>query len=330
MESHYEKARRLSTEAQTPTGDDELPSVDWGSYRDKRLAQYDTLPQNLRPEAYEAERGYNVIRKYQQDKPYVSTPLDEIYHPYGKQQEEIDTARQKVNKVVTRHPLPNGLQMEHNYHEDLYGGPVHVINLIDPHNTSVGTLSWAGRDGHVGGFYVERGYRNYVPHMLDAAHSLSGAYGHVGPNHSGTLSRYSHALIKKYSPSSMPDYAEVNGVPVREYEEPRIGAIHKHLDDIHQEIDESSLNFPSGHPTNHSHNEAGYAVTDAISSLYEGNYLGVRAGLHTALGHLQDIQKELGPEPSERDEYYSSRQIHVPNAIEGIHKAHSILDSMGH
>jgi hypothetical protein len=125
MESDYEKARRLAAGS---TGY-ELPGIDWAKYRDTR---YDTLPKNLRSEAFEAEKDKGRIEQHLRTVPGAHNPWGFIERPDEYQQEEVSDARQKVGKVVTKHPFPEGMHMEHTVTRGKWGGAIHDIVLHDP------------------------------------------------------------------------------------------------------------------------------------------------------------------------------------------------------
>jgi hypothetical protein len=266
-ESAYEKARRLANESS-------LSGVDWDQYHDPK---FDTLPSNLKPEAFEAEKDANRLKEYFKAFPSAKDPRGNIYHPGDYRQEEIDAARGKVKNAVTKRPFPNGLDMEHTVRYPPFGGISHRIAVHDPSlpadEQKVGSLEWHGNTGHVDWLGAEKDYRvTVVPHMIEAAHAISEAYGHVGPHYAESLSPYSYKLSDKFAPSSIPFGAQVDDIPVEGYramkEDPEFKKRHEqaldHLTFLHDELTHARTLIPSYHPAREhleeAHDQLGYAL----------------------------------------------------------------------
>jgi hypothetical protein len=327
-ESSYEKARRLASE-------NSLPGVDWDSMRDPK---YDTLPDTLKPEAFEAEKESWRLKQYHQD-PEVRTrsisPWGYIDRPGDYEQEEINASRQKLAKIAIKKPFPEGMKMAHTVERGTWGGAAHSLEISDPNdstegNVFVGRLTWDGTNGHVDGFHVDENYRHLAPHMLEAAHSISSAYGHVGPTNSNDLSPYSYKLSRRYAPSSMPYDAAVSGISVEHYEDPHYEE-HEELGHTLSNIAGSAYDLRyelGGHPSN-------YDLTDAVNSLSKAedahsdyDHSSVKDYLHEAKTHIANAAAGIKPEnhsDSETMRGFLSRTQSLHDTITDTLEKHKVL-----
>jgi hypothetical protein len=294
-ESSYEKARRLASE-------NSLPGVDWDSMRDPK---YDTLPNTLKPEAFEAEKDKSRLQEHFKAVPGARNPWGYISHPGDYEKQEIDESRQKLAKIAIKKPFPEGMKMAHTVERGTWGGAAHSLEISDPNdstkgNVFVGKLTWDGTNGGVEGFHVDENYRHLAPHMLEAAHSISSAYGHVGPTNSNDLSPYSYKLSRRYAPSSMPYDATVSGIPVEHYEDPHYEE-HEKLEHTLSNIAGSAYDLryelqQRRHPSN-------YDLTDAVNSLSKAedahsdyDHSSVKDYLHEAKTHIANAAAGIKPE----------------------------------
>ena len=299
-ESAYEKARRLANE-------NSLPGVDWDSMRDPK---YDTLPDTLKPEAFEAEKDKSRLQEHFKAVPGAKNPWGYIDRPGDYEQEEVSKARQQTSNIALKKPLPEGMEMTHTVHRGR--SAVHEITLHDRKNepysetgkTHVGNLSWNGTSGHIGGLFVDEGYRHLVPNMLEAAHALSDAYGHVGPVKSNDLTSYSHKLAEKFAPSSIPDDAVVEGVPERVYsairKDPSYHASYQrvsdHINTLYDGVNDTRGSINWEHPA---FEHLDYARDKLVSASYSHDYhdhYETTDHLDTMMDHLRDAHSALTDE----------------------------------
>jgi hypothetical protein len=75
--------------------------------------------------------------------------------------------------------------------------------------TEVGSVSWDGNDGHVGGLDVNVGHRHMTTKLLQEAWDVSRTRGHVGPAAAEDLSDYSGKIMKKFNPEAY-EYKQSN------------------------------------------------------------------------------------------------------------------------
>jgi len=306
-ESAYEKARRLANE-------NSLPGVDWDQYHD---AKFDTLPENLKPEAFEAERETNRMQEHFKAVPSAKNPWGYFDRPGDYEQQEVDQSRQKLIRAALKKPFPQGMEMTHRVERGTWGGAIHDIKISDPRikderDDNVGSLTWDGTNGYIKGLFVDEGYRHLVPHILEAGHALSNAYGHVGPISSGELSKYSYKLAQKFAPSSIPYGASVEGVPVEHYEDPHYEQHEELGHDINGvsnavwDAQHSLSGF--GHPAYDEAINAMHHVNLAEESHGEFDHGSVEAHLREAKGYLANAVRSIKPENHSNSEGWQDRQ----------------------
>jgi hypothetical protein len=271
--------------------------------------------------------------------PYKENPWGYFDRPGEHEQEEIDQSRKTLANIVLKKPLPEGLHMEHTVDQGRYGGALHKIVITDLNRADksnpevgVGNLRWDGTNGHVSGFYVDDDHLNAVPHMLEAAHAISGAYGHVGPNHSEDMSKYSYKLAQRYAPTSIPYHATVEDIPREDYDDPRYGA--------HQALGQSITNLENktyaltdklarwasgGEPYEHARN-AHDALSNAVYVHNDRDYSGVASYLEDVKEHLKNASASIVPtSPLDRANLHKDHVDSLHDEVTSVMNQHKDL-----
>jgi hypothetical protein len=165
----------------------------------------------------------------------------------------------------------------------------------------------------VDSFDVDEGYRHYVPHILDAAHNLSSAYDHVGPTHSDVLSNYSYNLSKKYTPSSIPYYATVNGDSVEDYEDPyreEHEQAQRHIINLHDRVGELAWGLPHDHPAKEHAKAAENALVDAHEYASVRDYDGAGNLLNKAGAVVRSMHNIFGDSGNKHHQEKTGELLH--------------------
>lgn len=195
-ESHYERARRLS-------GSEELGGVDWSPYR-KPVNKYDERNPYSNVN-FQADKLASLVSKRplpphmsieEQRSGHDRTSLFLVDHSPEAQKADLEAGLNTVSSSINATSNRNTL--------DLPTGHVWE-NLYDPRKSlrHVGEVNWNHKTGEVNWFGVHENYRQYVPHLLEAASRSGVAQGGIPPTHADNLSHFSEALSKKYAPEHM-------------------------------------------------------------------------------------------------------------------------------
>lgn len=140
------------------------------------------------------------------------------YHTPPEQQEYLDAAYKKADRIAARH------SGDGDYATSAYKSPYHdtntstvdLLHLADYEGTvhQVGRVQWNNQTGHVNWMGVDSGHRHMVPKLLSAAKAHADSEGFSPPSNSNDMTGYSYKLAKKYVPENIPANAAVNYRPL--------------------------------------------------------------------------------------------------------------------
>jgi len=129
--------------------------------------------------------------------------------------DDANIGQQFINRIEPifskqrRRPLSHGDYSVHliSAPREQYGSE-YMMKLAHK-GTEVGSVSWDGNDGHVGGLDVNVGHRHMTTKLLQEAWDVSRTRGHVGPAAAEDLSDYSGKIMKKFNPEAY-EYRQSN------------------------------------------------------------------------------------------------------------------------
>lgn len=196
-------------------------------------------------------------------------PLFETTSRYTAPQQvtdEVYAAKKRAEKVVRKHPLPEGMYIK-NTGVGMVGSGQIVRGLFysklmqgTPHEDpeTKGIVEWDPQTGKIHGFYMHEDVRPYASHLLSAAHDHAAKEGVDGPTNSPEMTDYSYNMAKKLVPASIPKGATVGGAPIQFRQEEFLRKVHEvksyaHLleatgGQMHPELARLSVNErPSAH-----------------------------------------------------------------------------------
>jgi hypothetical protein len=136
--------------------------------------------------------------------------------------EEIRGAKKKAERVVTAHPLPENMFIEHEGEGMDAQGELpdkHVTTLR--YKTGLGTgsagyVEWNPRSGHIHLMSMRPEYRAaFTSHLLNAAHEWANKEGVDGPAHSDIMSDFAYKMAKRHAPQNIPEDSYAGGAPVK-------------------------------------------------------------------------------------------------------------------
>ena len=140
------------------------------------------------------------------------------YHTPPEQQEYLDAAYKKADRIASRHS--GGDDYITSAHKSPYydtpSSTVSLLHIPDDQGTvhEVGKVHWNNQTGRVHWMGVDNGHRHMVPKLLSAAKAHADAEGFSPPSNSEDMTGYSYKLAKRYAPEHIPADAHVHYRPL--------------------------------------------------------------------------------------------------------------------
>lgn len=140
------------------------------------------------------------------------------YHTPPEQQEYLDAAYKKADRITARHSGGDDY-ITSAFKSPYPGTPTSTVDLMhipDDKGTvnQVGRVQWNTQNGHVSWMGVDSEHRHMVPKLLSAAKAHADSEGFSPPSNSSDMTGYSYKLAKRYAPDHIPEDAAVNYRPL--------------------------------------------------------------------------------------------------------------------
>jgi hypothetical protein len=140
------------------------------------------------------------------------------YHTPPEQQEYLDAAYKKADRITARHSGGDDY-ITSAYKSPYKDTPTSTVDLVhipgtDGEAHQVGRVQWNNQSGHVHWMGVDNGHRHMVPKLLSAAKAHADAEGFSPPSNSSDMTGYSYKLAKRYAPEHIPADAAVHYRPL--------------------------------------------------------------------------------------------------------------------